>query len=192
MSWTHICAETYRQLVNSMSYPGDVYSIHCSLDNPYPEDLDNRVLLMSKMLLDREVTFRVIEDQITDTAKHIKSLTAAVEAGLNEVDYVFLMDTNVLKKMNVLSKVKQGSLTDPHDNCTLFVLTDDFSKGKNYLLQGPGIRKSKNVKLPDVDQLIKQRQNYLSEFPMGVDMIFLSSKYELLAIPRTTCIKEIS
>lgn len=86
-----------------------------------------------------------------------------------------------------------GTLASPEHGATL-VLTLDALKGGDttYQLTGPGIETAVLFAPQGLDiSWFKQRADWNSAFPLGVDML-LATDEAVLALPRTTQIKEIN
>ncbi|MDZ4152974.1 phosphonate C-P lyase system protein PhnH [Methylicorpusculum sp.] len=85
-----------------------------------------------------------------------------------------------------------GTLASPEQGATLVLVLDALNGGRRrYQLTGPGIETTVQIAPQGLDKSwFKQRQHWNSAFPLGVDML-LTSAEGILALPRTTLIKEI-
>lgn len=85
-----------------------------------------------------------------------------------------------------------GTLASPEQGATLVLVLDALNGGdRRYQLTGPGIETTVRIAPQGLDKSwFKQRANWNSAFPLGVDML-LTSEEGILALPRTTLIKEI-
>jgi alpha-D-ribose 1-methylphosphonate 5-triphosphate synthase subunit PhnH len=139
-------------------------------------------LALSMTLLDNEVSFNACENQsLTD---EIVSLTLAKRETIEAADFVFVCEPNDTK--NVIESVKCGTLSDPHKSATV-IIRNDGEPTCPLTLSGPGIDGNITIQTTQtVKEAIELRdaQNY--EYPQGIDLIFVSGKGELFAIPRLT------
>lgn len=85
-----------------------------------------------------------------------------------------------------------GTLASPEHGATLVLTVAALSGGDTpYELSGPGIETAVQIAPQGLDvSWFKQRTTWNSAFPLGVDML-LTSADGILALPRTTHIKEI-
>lgn len=86
-----------------------------------------------------------------------------------------------------------GTLASPEQGATLVLILENLSGGDTtYQLSGPGIDKTVQIAPQGLDKSwFNQRQHWNSAFPLGVDML-LTSAEGIVALPRTTLIKEIN
>ena len=196
--WVHACANSYRQLINAMSYPGEIFTLEMeNVVNDFSEYMDKSVLLMAKMLLDSEVTFSVLSSNAEAIMSCIKMMTSAQSEELCKADYIFLVedfsaDTEFEEKVKqVIERIKQGDLLNPHCSGTLIIFRKKVQKNKCYKFKGPGILASKLVDMYDMGEIISLRNKNMKEFPMGFDVVVINNHQGVLGFPRTTIIEEV-
>ena len=168
----------FRLILEAMSNPTRIVSIRESARFLFGDQ--PTFLALAITLLDNEVSFNTCENHAL-TAE-IESLTLTKKAGLEYADYVFVSNPNKIK--DVIDKIKCGTLADPHKSATLIV-RNDGNPDCLLKLSGPGIEGQAEVWVSSTvceTMRLRDEQNY--EYPQGIDMIFISSKGELLAIPR--------
>ncbi len=87
----------------------------------------------------------------------------------------------------------QGTLASPEQGATLVLALTALNGGDTtYQLTGPGIETAVHIAPQGLDiSWFKQRSGWNSAFPLGVDML-LATEAGILALPRTTQIKEIN
>jgi len=85
-----------------------------------------------------------------------------------------------------------GTLASPEHGATLVLTLDALSGGdSHYQLTGPGIQHAIQIAPQGLNKSwFTRRKHWNSAFPLGVDML-LTSAEGILALPRTTLIKEI-
>ncbi|MDO9168134.1 MAG: phosphonate C-P lyase system protein PhnH [Methylobacter sp.] len=87
----------------------------------------------------------------------------------------------------------QGTLASPELGATLVLMVAAMNGGDTtYQLTGPGIETAVHIAPQGLDiSWFKQRSGWNGAFPLGVDML-LATEEGILALPRTTQIKEIN
>jgi alpha-D-ribose 1-methylphosphonate 5-triphosphate synthase subunit PhnH len=82
-----------------------------------------------------------------------------------------------------------GTLESPESGATVVVRVKHLEDNGDIELRGPGIEKSHRIQAIGLaTEWIKQREQWVYAFPMGVDMV-LTDATSLLVIPRSTRIK---
>ncbi|MDO9214029.1 MAG: phosphonate C-P lyase system protein PhnH [Methylococcales bacterium] len=86
-----------------------------------------------------------------------------------------------------------GTLVSPEKGATLVIIIDDINGGdRTYQFSGVGMETPVLIAPQGLHvSWFKQRANWNSAFPLGIDML-LATKDGILALPRTTQIKEIN
>ena len=172
--------KVFRLVLEAMSNPTRIVSIKESSDKLFGNNA--ALLAVAMTLLDNEVSFSVCEDQ--SLTNDIASLTLAKKDVTNTADFVFVDNPQYME--SVIENVKCGTLSDPHKSATVVILNDDTSANQ-LTLWGPGINGRVDINTSQtVKNAIKLRdaQNY--EYPQGIDLLFVTSGGDLLAIPRLT------
>ena len=79
-----------------------------------------------------------------------------------------------------------GTEAYPDQSCTLIIQCESFFKGIIYRASGPGIETSRKIRSSGFNgTLFHQRENLMSQFPLGIDLILTCGR-EFFCIPRTT------
>jgi len=170
--------KVFRLILKAMSNPARVVRIRKYADALFGDQ--PMFLALAITLLDNEVSFNTCENQ--SLSAEITSLTLTRRAGLESADFVFVSNPNRIKE--VIGNVKHGTLSDPHKSATVIIRNDD-EPNRLLTLSGPGIDCCVEILASNtvVDAILcRNEQNY--EYPQGIDLIFISSAGELLAIPR--------
>jgi len=172
--------KVYRLILEAMSNP--LRPVHI---DEYANKLygDHPVFLAVAMtLLDNEVSFHTCGNQVL--FDEIASLTLAKRENIESADFVFTNGENDLKR--IIENVKSGTSADPHKSATIIIM-DDSEAVLELTFSGPGINGSKAVqatRMVETAIVIRDAQHY--EYPQGIDLIFVSGKGELFAVPRLT------
>ena len=170
--------KVFRLILEAMSNPTRAVNIKEHGDKLYGDY--PAMLAIAMTLLDNEVTFSTSGSRLLSDA--FASATHAKRETIGSADYVFICGSCDLN--SVIENVKCGTLSDPHKSATV-IIHNDGAPLFRMTLTGPGIdgqasmQATKTVK----DTLaLRDAQNY--EYPMGIDLIFVSGEGELFAIPR--------
>ncbi|MDF2837676.1 MAG: phosphonate lyase system protein PhnH [Paenibacillus sp.] len=184
----HDIQTAYRKVIDSMSRPGTVSVLSEEAGKlERDESFLPSTLVLAKMVLDTEVTFKVFSGREAEAAHTLGQLTYAREAEASEADYIFvLLDAAPGDLLRAIEAAKIGELGDPHFSATLIIETAGLSGGEKLQLTGPGIRDFAHAEPHTGDDWIESRAGRNAEFPLGLDLIFVDADHRLLALPRTT------
>ncbi|MCL2807985.1 MAG: phosphonate C-P lyase system protein PhnH [Coriobacteriia bacterium] len=141
------------------------------------------LLALALTLLDNEVSFNTCENhQLSDD---IAALTLAHRSTVDKADFIFVCNLDDLK--DVIEHAKCGTLENPHQSATIVILDEQGNDvpAHRLCLVGPGIDVSRTVTAsPALKQALILRDAQHYEYPQGIDLLFVSGKGELYAIPR--------
>lgn len=192
MDLVHDIQSAYRKVLFSMSRPGVISNLgseaaKVELTAPcYPG-----TLLLALMLLDTEVSFKVVSPQEISLNRLFSQLTYAKAIKCQEADFIFVLaDADGQNLEDALAAAKPGILTDPHRSATVIVEAYEIASGQGLALSGPGIEKEHLVEIKTSGQWLKKREEQVKEYPLGIDIIFLDANGQVICIPRTTTIEE--
>ncbi len=166
----------FRVILQGVSHPGNVLSL------PDPHEDEPAVFAVLGCLLDNEVTLSVIGDPALEAAlaRHTASRTAHPE----NADYIIVRNGTTCGK---LAGFKRGSLEYPDTGATILYLVEELSQATGVVLSGPGVNGTVSMRITGLDpselQLLRQVN---SEFPLGIDAIFLDQSGHIACIPRSS------
>lgn len=121
----------------------------------------------------------------------INQLTYSKPVDLPEADFIFILhDASEEQMKEALDKAKVGNLLNPHESAMIILEVPDVTKGDSMILSGPGIQDESFLSLPNVSAWLAARNEKNMEFPLGIDMYFVDQQDRLIALPRTTQIRE--
>jgi alpha-D-ribose 1-methylphosphonate 5-triphosphate synthase subunit PhnH len=190
--YIHHIQKAYRKLVDSIAKPGAINSLKAVSDRlDLPVRCNKSTLVLALMLLDTEVTFHIIGNDSEQLAKYISQLTYAKVAPGEEADFIFLLEESEPGQFaKIIQRCKLGDLINPHTSATLIVEVKKIAAEKRYILTGPGIKEEKYLSIDHHDNWTESRIQKNSEYPLGIEIYFIDQEHNLVAIPRTTMIKE--
>ncbi|WP_246218351.1 phosphonate C-P lyase system protein PhnH [Litoribacterium kuwaitense] len=184
----HDIQTLYRKVVDAMSRPGVLSDLSAECNSVKEEDgCYHSSLLLALMLLDTEVTFHVVSHQGEAVKNRFYQLTYAKTAEIGEADFIFVTREAVNEDLKqVLSKAKVGELNDPHDSALIIIEVDSLTEGHTLKLTGPGIKDENEVQVSTDLAWLSLREQRNSDYPLGVDMVFVDADHQMLCLPRTT------
>ncbi|MEK4013149.1 phosphonate C-P lyase system protein PhnH [Peribacillus sp. FSL M8-0224] len=188
----HDIQTVYRKLVTATSRPGTLVVLdrEARTLDVQMECLSSTILL-ARTVLDPEVSFKVISKAEEAVSKMINQLTYSKPVDLPEADFIFILhDASEEQMKEALNKAKVGNLLNPHESAMLILEVPDVTKGDSMILSGPGIQDESFLSLPNVSAWLAARNEKNMEFPLGIDMYFVDQQERLIALPRTTQIRE--
>jgi len=156
-----------------------------------PQDIaplfDSGLLAMASVFLYAEVTHHYGGGLDFEM---VRALCGSKAVGAEAADYLFFDNP---EKENLMG-AKTGSPESPEMNATLifFCPTGDHEKSSQVVLSGPGINGSREVVIPVSRGFIETLQEKNEDFPMGIDLFFITDDNTLLGLPRTTHIEVIA
>lgn len=175
-----ITQKTFRTLLQAMSHPGRVYSLS--------QELESGLLLVIQTLLDHEVAFNIFGHQREELEYRIIRATGCRTANIEDADFVIIPSGG---SDGAILHAKRGSLEYPDTGATVIYSINSLSSrdngGLRITLKGPGINGEITSFIGDIK---KDEFHYLkeinSEYPLGVDSIFIDAENRLMCIPRST------
>ncbi|MGE6720740.1 phosphonate C-P lyase system protein PhnH [Peribacillus frigoritolerans] len=188
----HDIQTVYRKLVTATSRPGTLVVLdrEARTLDVQMECLSSTILL-ARTVLDPEVSFKVISKAEEAVSRMINQLTYSKPVDLPEADFIFILhDASEEQMKEALNKAKVGNLLNPHESAMIILEVPDVTKGDSMILSGPGIQDESFLSLPNVSAWLAARNEKNMEFPLGIDMYFVDQQDRLIALPRTTQIRE--
>ncbi|MFJ7932333.1 phosphonate C-P lyase system protein PhnH [Peribacillus sp. NPDC096448] len=188
----HDIQTVYRKLVTATSRPGTlvVMEREARTLDVQMECLSSTILL-ARTVLDPEVSFKVISKAEGAVTRMINQLTYSKPVDLPEADFIFILhDASDEQIKEALNKAKVGNLLNPHESAMIILEVPDVTKGDAMILSGPGIQEESFMSLPNVSAWLGARNEKNIEFPLGIDLYFVDQQDRLIALPRTTQIRE--
>lgn len=167
--------DNFRAMMNSLSMPSKIQKI-----KPL---YNSNLLAIASVLLYNETSF--FYDGIEDISI-IEAITNTKKDTAQNADYIFSDTLDV----ELIEKVKKGDFINPDFSATLIFTCKDFDKTR-VILSGAGIDGKKEMFLPCSRDFIKALREKNSEYPLGVEVFFINSSSEAIALSRTTNIELI-
>lgn len=169
---------TFRVLLKAMSRPGRVYPLP-----DFPAGLPAAAGLLG-CLLDNETSLAVIGDNELESflPGHLGCLSTAPE----EADFI-LVGRGAEGGCRDLN-LRCGSMDYPDRGATVVYLVDELAEGGSSLsLAGPGIDGGISLAIGGFDcDALRHLQRLNSNYPLGVDAIFLDRQGRVACVPRSS------
>lgn len=188
----HDIQRAYRKVVDSISKPGLISSLQeetAMLE--FHTGCFPSTEVLALMLLDIEVTFKVVSKREEEITGMLNQLTYAKAAEANEADFIFILkdcDRNQLE--SAFRSAKTGSLMNPHESAILIIETENVRTGTELVMTGPGIETEQEASIDGADAWLDIRAEKNMEYPLGLDTILTDTSHSILCLPRTTQIKK--
>ena len=182
----HDLQKAFRKILAATASPGTIVELAPEaelLDLELP--INKGILLVALALLDTETGFYA---EAAAPAEAISQMTYAKAARADEADFVFVLGTKGAAEAIALAK--PGTLIDPHLGATIIVEVGSLDEGGTLVLSGPGIESARRLGVGPDRGWIAARAAKNIEFPLGVDLLLVDSRFRLAALPRTTLIRE--
>ncbi|MEI6215199.1 MAG: phosphonate C-P lyase system protein PhnH [Desulfuromonadales bacterium] len=172
----------FRIILQATSHPGKSFAVPVSIEN-----ISRHAVLVNMLgcLMDNEVTFAIIGDVDNTLAEAIAFRTCSSVVDISEADFVIVSRGTT---DGLLELIKRGTLEYPDMGATLVYLIDDIAdQGGTAALSGPGIN---GTVQPVFSGLAETELTGLceinTEYPLGVDALFLDNHGRIASIPRST------
>jgi len=184
----HDIQTSYRKVLNSMSRPGRIENIALQSKKADIEiDFYPTTLVIMLMLLDAEVSYKIVSAREEEITNLINQLTYAKFKSTEDADFIFVLQDATTKQIEeAFRNAKIGNLIDPHQSTTLIVETNGLSNDHEMILKGPGIAEIEYAKIQVDANWIHEREMKNQEYPLGIDVIFIDRDSNMMCIPRTT------
>jgi len=187
----HDIQTAFRKTVQAYSFPGTIQDLSKEValvdeGTGFPPAL----LLLAFMLLDGETTFTVAGKLKEAGEKIISRLTYAKSADMESADFIFVPDID-FDAAEAIDAAKVGTLIDPHTASTILLVSRGFSRTAPATLSGPGIETTVSLDFGREGNWIESRKRKNREYPLGVELMFVTEEGQLVCLPRTTMIEPI-
>ncbi|AET61061.1 phosphonate metabolism protein [Paenibacillus terrae HPL-003] len=193
----HDTIGVYRILLQAMARPGTVGSIREQAGQlPLPAFADRTGLAIALTLLDGTVRFasRLKTGEALVTA--IRGQTMSRPTDPAGADYVFADgDLGEAEIRTITGQLRCGTLPEPELGATLIVQVNELSEAPvdqaMWIAAGPGINDQVGFDAAGLSPIwMVERKRLNAEYPLGIDLIAYDRHGHILALPRTTKIKE--
>lgn len=185
----HDTQTAYRKTLDGLSRPGTIMSLAAEAKNAegmLPGCFASTTV-MAIMLLDTEVTFKVVSAREQQITSMLNQLTYAKATDATKADYIFVLrDAATVDFEQALQAAKIGTLEDTHQSATFIIETAGITNDPTWRLVGPGILDMAYANMGLDGRWSEIRAVKNDEYPLGIDLFFTDSEFRLLGIPRTT------
>lgn len=162
--------QNFKSLSDALAMPGKITQIKSVFDS--------HLLGVANVLFFSEVTYYYSGDEDITL---IEAITNPKATTIQEADYIF----GDMIDVDYINEAKKGDYLNPDFSATLIFKCEDFNS-YTYLLNGPGIDGKKEVNLPCKKEFIETLMQKNRDYPLGIEVFFINSIGELIALSRTT------
>ncbi|MGL6166985.1 MAG: phosphonate C-P lyase system protein PhnH [Fusobacteriaceae bacterium] len=185
--YVHDIQKIYRKILDSMSKPGKINEIADNIKHlEVHSSLSKEIMSLAYTLLNIDSKFYI---EIKEEEKYIQLHTFARGESIEKSEFIFIDIRNqeVDNILNIMKKAPKGTLEDPHEGATLILHVEEIKESEGLVLSGPGIKEKTDVFVVELnEEILKNRAEINSEFPLGIDFILIDNSGRILCLPRTT------
>ncbi|MEG0274583.1 MAG: phosphonate C-P lyase system protein PhnH [Longicatena sp.] len=181
--------KAFRKVIKAFSYPGDIHSLAEEvqyMDHDWSCYPSTRLLM--HMLLDTDTSFALASSDST-LAVRFSNMTYCPCVDVREAAYIFVCGASSTSLQELIEQANEGTLKDPQLGATMIIECEELSSSHQYRVQGPGIQTEKSIGIRMKEEWMLARNEKNKEFPLGIDLIFVDRKNNMMALPRTTRIE---
>ncbi|KGA99035.1 hypothetical protein AJ85_15055 [Alkalihalobacillus alcalophilus ATCC 27647 = CGMCC 1.3604] len=191
----HDLQRVFREILKGMSRPGTITNVLQDDSNSdqhqeqYPCALPMWLTLLT--LLDSEVCYSVLADNVEEIKNKISAYTLAKFTDVKQADFIIVLkESDEVDVKQALQQCKIGTLVDPQQAATWIFEVEVISSEPQLQLKGPGIKAVQNLQVKGVTNMWGERLERVKEYPLGIEMIFAAQNGDLVCIPRTTKVEK--
>lgn len=180
--FVHDSQKVFRAVLNALSNPGRVYDINAQTKK-FKDDF-GALSAVGATFLDNEVSMYVEKNPKLELQMHHLTLCRPVK--YCNADYIFLSsEMNYGSIREMMKNCKKGTYADPQQSATFIVLCDHFNEETEVTLSGPGVKDEMTVAVRKyIRNILLARQVMEIEYPLGIDLVFVSKDGQVQAYPR--------
>jgi alpha-D-ribose 1-methylphosphonate 5-triphosphate synthase subunit PhnH len=177
----------FRTALDALAWPGSVRQLPAAARgapvNPWAAGL-----LIT--LLDHEVTLAVEAfPEAEALERFIRQRTNVAPVGLPDADFVLSHSATAASDLPL--RLKRGSLAYPDDGATLVLIVASLGRAASpalrLLLAGPGVPEGLDLRVAGLSaELIEARNEAVTGYPCGIDLLLVDGDGRLVALPRST------
>lgn len=181
--------QTFRELVQAFAYPGRKRTLE--IEETYQGGLLPETIVSLFALLDGEVTYHILgEDKAAE--QEIQFRTLAQTAAMEKADYIVVPLNQVAQIAAAIEQSKKGTLADPNLSATFIIECKNLQTEEGSLTwTGPGIKTTVSMAIADSETWLGTRNEAVSDFPLGIDVLFVGKDGSIVGLPRTTKVEGV-
>ncbi len=182
----HDTQQIFRKLLRAHSFPGMIVDI-----GPDTHGVETWATISSPLtgialtLLDAETSFCLWPRRASAEQDFLSHLTYGRRAPAESAQFHFVLGGE--EADIALQAASVGTLVEPHLGATLIIEISRLDDAGTWTLRGPGISETARLGADGLGPgLLALRAQKCSEYPLGVDLVFVDPAGRLAAVPRTT------
>lgn len=194
----HDTQRIYRALLNAVARPGTIQDIGAAIGKlDLSLEFNRTAAAISLTLLDGEVGHAVRMSASQPLSDYIRRMTFSPAMPLNRADYVFADgDSDAAAIAGLIEPLRRGTHEAPDLGATLFLNVKELGSRaaceRRWTLSGPGIAAETDCCITGLaDGWLAEREKANAEYPLGIDLFLYTEQGLLVALPRTTNIREV-
>lgn len=197
----HDSQAIFRGLLDGLARPGTVMDLA-----PFPTQGEGSAgmhpafELLARVLLDAHTSFAVVasdDAEASHLSRWLRALTLAATQPATEAAHLFIA-RGAPAAVSAIASAGRGTLEDPHLGTTIILEVVALASGPTlagdaprYRIEGPGIDGSLTIAVASPCDWVAARAPQVAEFPLGIELLLVDEKQQLLALPRTTRVHRV-
>ncbi|MEZ5152502.1 phosphonate C-P lyase system protein PhnH [Rhodococcus zopfii] len=168
--------QVFRAVLNSFSRPG--------LPHRLPSTGFPPALLPALALADLETGVAVLDGADAEWGEILTVATGATEVSADSARFVTVLRSAT---PGDLGNAARGTALSPESAATVVCAVPSLTGGTTVTLEGPGVRETGVIAPRGFDEnLWRARNEAVSAFPAGIDVLLVADDGTMLGLPRTT------
>ncbi len=180
----HDAQQTFRALLNALSHPGTLQPIFAQLQPPQGLTSACAAACLTLLDLETEVWFN---SEFDSAITNWLQFHTGCRVSNHPQTANFALIQNIAQ-MPPLSSFNWGTAEQPEISTTLLIQLERLNGGQSIELTGPGIARTKEIKLPLPASFWQMWTENHSNYPLGVDIFFCVDN-GVMGLPRSTQLK---
>ena len=179
--------QIFRLLLDAMARPGKINRLPRPL--PAPAGISGYTAAVAFTLLDGEVTFAALGADQAAWSSYLISNIRAVPAGVEHADFIIAPGERANAEVG---GARRGTLLFPERGATVLFTVETIADDSPaaLVLSGPGIRGTAGLTVAGIAPAnLELLAGANSEYPLGIDAIFIGRDGALACLPRSTKIE---
>lgn len=177
----HDAQSTFRALLNALSHPGQLQGISAPLTPPM--GLTPACGAACLTLFDLETVVWLSSAFPADVKAWLQFHTGCrFTPDPQNAHFAILPDLDANFSLNHFN---MGTAEHPEQSTTLLVQLQTLMGEQSVMLKGPGIEDQQRINLPIPDRFWQEWQQNTQNYPLGIDIFFLSQN-QVMGLPRTS------
>lgn len=195
----HIMQRNFRALLGAFARPGTVGRIEAlPLRRALPQTLDCTLFTLAALLADQAVSLAACGPQARELEAFLAQETRVRICPLSDAQFVFVAaGAGAQEGARAIAQARAGELISPELGATVLVGCGQLGAQPAaglaaFEVQGPGVRPGSPARFWACDSTwLEARNSRGDEYPCGIDLVLADGEGRVVALPRTSRVREV-